>query len=266
MKILLINNDKGWSGGQEHLKDLAAELLKYGEEVHFVVRAGSKSDARFSRSGMPVHSLPGHGLKDLAALYRLVTLLRRERFDIVSINRHHDLLLTALAWQLAFPWRKPGRLMMSYHIATDRRQSLLCLTDAIVCVSEHVRNKVLSGNPDVAGKMTVLHNGIAIEVSPAASKFDTSRPRRFFSEAGFPLIGMVGEFWKNQGELVEIIPQLKQVFPDLKVAFVGDNTDESLFDPILSRVHALDLEKDVFFTGRVPREKFLIYFMILTCR
>lgn len=30
MKVLLINNDKGWSGGQEHLKDLAAELEKSG--------------------------------------------------------------------------------------------------------------------------------------------------------------------------------------------------------------------------------------------
>jgi len=47
MKILLINNDKGWSGGQEHLKDLAAELVLKGVDVHFLVRAGSKSESRF---------------------------------------------------------------------------------------------------------------------------------------------------------------------------------------------------------------------------
>lgn len=255
MKILLINNDKGWSGGQEHLKDLATELLRNGVEVHFVVRAGSKSDVRFRELGMPMNPLPGHGWGDLLALGRLVRLLRRERFDIISINRHHDLLLTALAWQLAFPWCKSGKLIISYHIATARRQPLLNTTDAIICVSEHVRNKVLSGNPDVAEKVTVIHNGITIEAPPAVSKFDLSRPRRFFTGVGFPLIGMVGEFWKNQGELVEIIPQLKHAFPALKVAFVGDNTDKSLYDPILARIHALGLEKDVFFTGRVPREK-----------
>jgi glycosyltransferase involved in cell wall biosynthesis len=255
MKILLINNDKGWSGGQEHLKDLGTELLRHGVVVHFGVRAGSRSDSRFRELGVPVHPLPGHGWRDLQALWRLVTLMRRERFDIVSINREHDLLLTALAWRLAFPWRKPGRLMMSYHTATARRQHLLGSADAIVCISEHVRDKLLLGNPDAAAKVSVLYYGIAIGAPPAADKFDVNRPRRYFSGAGFPLIGMVGEFWKNQGELVDMIPQLKQAFPALKVAFVGDTNNPPLFDPLQAKIRALGVEKDVIFTGRVPRER-----------
>ena len=255
MKILLINNDKGWSGGQEHLKDLAAELLRNGVEVHFVVRAGSKSDERFRKLGTPVHPLPGHGLRDLQALWRLVSLLRRERFDIVSINREHDLLLTVLAWKIAFPWRKPGRLVMVYHTTTTRKQLLLGTVDGIVCISEHVRARLLSGNSHAAGKIIVLHNGIVMPAPPGTDKYNIHRKRRFFAGAQFPLLGMVGEFWKNQQELVEIIPGLLKRFPGLKVAFVGDNTDRGLVDPVMARIRALNLENDVIFTGRVPRER-----------
>ena len=255
MKVLLINNDKGWSGGQEHLKDLSTELGRLGIEVQFVVRAGSRSDTRFRELGVPVHALPGHGLGDVKALFQLVRLLRRERFDIVSVNREHDLFLTALAWHMAFPLRKQGKLMMSYHTSTARRQLLLGSADAILCISEHVRTKLLQGNPAVADKVSVVYHGIALGEPPAAKKFDRNRPRRYFTGEGFPLIGMVGEFWKNQGELIGMIPVLRQSFPDIKVAFVGDNTDEWLITPIMAQVRSLGVEDAVIFTGRVPRER-----------
>ena len=255
MKVLLINHDKGWSGGQEHLKDLASELVRLGVTVHFGVRAGSRSEARFRELDIPVHPVPGHGLGDLKALWGMAGLLRRERFDIVSVNREHDLLLTALARHLAFPFGKPGKFMMSYHTATARRQLLLGAADAIVCISEHVRTRLLAGNPAAADRTSILYYGIAPGPPPGSGRFDPLRRRRFFTDAGFPLIGMVGEFWKNQGELIGMIPLLRDAFPKIKVAFVGDNTDRGLIDPIMEQVHRLGVEDAVIFTGRVPRER-----------
>jgi glycosyltransferase involved in cell wall biosynthesis len=254
MKILLINNDKGWSGGQEHLKDLASDLTRRGNEIHFVVREGSKSDQQFRKLGLSVHSLPGHGFGDVKALFQLVQLLRQERFDIVSVNREHDLFISVLAWHMAFPLHKPGKLMMSYHTATTRKQLLLGSVDAILCISEHVRTRLLQGNPAVAGKVSVIYYGIALGPPPAPEKFDHNRPRRYFKCEGFPLIGMVGEFWKNQGELIGMIPALRKSFPEVKVVFVGDNTDDFLITPIMAQIRYLGLEDAVIFTGRVPRE------------
>ena len=255
MKVLLINNDKGWSGGQEHLKDLAGQLLRFGVEIQFVVRRGSRSDSRFRELGVPVHSLPGHGLGDISALAGMVRLFRREQFDIISVNREHDLLLTGLAWRLAFPLRKKGRLMMSYHTATSRHQLLLGCADAILCISEHVKEKLLQGNPAATRKVSVVYYGISPGEPPAADKFDRNRERRFFTGQGFPLIGMVGEFWKNQLELVEMIPALQKVFPEIKIALIGDNSDQALLQPILSKIERLGVENSVIFTGRVPRER-----------
>jgi glycosyltransferase involved in cell wall biosynthesis len=255
MKVLLINNDKGWSGGQEHLKDLASELVRHGVEVHFVVRAGSKSDSRFRGLGVSVHPLPGHGMGDVKALWMLARLMRREHFDIVSVNREHDLLLTVLARNLAFPVNKPGKLMMSYHTATARKQFFLGSADAVLCISRHVRDKLLRGNPGAALRTSIVYYGIQFGSPPAADKFARDRKRRYFTGIGFPLIGMVGEFWKNQSELVDAIPIMKKDFPGLKVALVGDNSDQGLFVPLMEKIQRMGLEKDVIFTGRIPRER-----------
>jgi glycosyltransferase involved in cell wall biosynthesis len=255
MKLLLVNNDKGWGGGQEHLKDLAVELRKSGVDVHFVVRAGSLSAERFACLEFPVHAMPHHGLRDIQAIVKLAAILRRERFDIISINREHDIVMTVLAGRLAFPFARSGKLIMSYHIGIVRRQPFLGAMDAIVCVSEHVRSRLLQFHPGVASKTRVLHHGISLSSPPGVEKFRTGRARRFFRGVSFPLIGMVGAFWKNQGELVECIPQLKERFPDIMVAFVGDDTEIPLAVPLKEKIKGMGLEKSVIFTGKLTREK-----------
>lgn len=255
MKLLLVNNDKGWGGGQEYLKDLAVELRKSGVDVHFVVRAESLSAERFARLDFPVHSMPQHGLRDIQAILKLAAILRRERFDIISINREHDILMTVLAKRMAFPFARAGLLLMSYHVGITRRQHFLGFMDAIICVSEHVRGRLLQLHPGVAPKTRVIHHGIGLSTPPEAEKFRTGRARRYITGADFPLIGMVGAFFKNQSELVDCIPLLKRRFPDIKVAFVGDNTELPLVVPLMEKIKGMGLEKSVIFTGKMPREK-----------
>lgn len=255
MKILLINNDKGWSGGQEHLLDLSGELLKRGESIQFVVREGSKSAQRFGLLGVPVTALPRHGIAgDLRGFITLVRLLRREQFDIVSINREHDLFLTALAWRTAFPFGSAGRLMMSYHTATSRSQLLLGQADGVLCISEHVRTMLLQGNAVAESRLKVVHYGIRLGFAPDDERFRDDRPRRFFRDRSFPLITMVGEFWKNQVELVDALAILRKKWPGITLALVGDNSDPVLFDPVMEKIRTYALTDNVLFTGRVPRE------------
>lgn len=254
MKILLINNDKGWGGGQENLMDLGRELVRRGEVLHFAVREGSPSDRRFRELGA-VHPLPRRGAGHLVALCRLAAAMRRERFDIVSVNREHDLLLTVLARWVAFPRSRPGKLIMTYHTTSSRPHACLAAVDGVVCISEHVRAKLLAGNPGVAGRTTILYHGIHLGTPPGDEKFNPDRPRRFFREAGFPLIGMVGAFFKNQPEMVEVLALLVRDFPGIRLALVGDNTDRELVEPLLATVERLGLGKNVVLTGQVPRER-----------
>lgn len=256
MKVLLVHNGKGWSGGQEHLKDLATELRDRGVEVHFQVRGDTVNETRFQALGFPVRLTPFKcGWDSVKAFFRLVSVLRRERFDIVSINRDHDLPLTALAYRLAFPFRRNGRLMMSYHLPTVRKQPLLGSVDAIVRISEHVKAKLLQGNPGDAGRTSILYYGIVLPPPPGAEKFSVERPRRFFHGRRFPIIGLVGDSWKSRMELVEMIPSLARAFPDITFALVGNNADRALVGPIEERTRQLGIDDRVVFTGLVPRER-----------
>ena len=253
MKLLLVNNDKGWGGGQEHLRDLAGELRVHGVDVRFVVRAGSPSQERFASLGFTVYPMPHQGFDDLKAIMVLASVMRRERFDLVSINREHDIPLAVLARFLAFPLSRPGKIIMSFHIGVARKQLFLGTMDALICVSEHVRSTLLGRYPRLASKTHVLHHGIRLPEPPGPEKFSPDRVRRLFPGAGFPLIGMVGAFWKNQGELVDCIPALRQAFPGIRVAFVGDNTEMPLVAPLMDKIRLMGVEESIIFTGKLPR-------------
>ncbi len=261
MKVLLVNFDKGWGGGQEQLKSLSLELAGQGCSIHFLCRTGSPSARDFLALGFPVSTFFSAGEGLLRSVRGTAALFRRERFDIVMVTREHDLLRTVLAWKLAFPFWKRGKLVMCYHTATARKQLFLGAADAVVCVSSFVRERLLAGNPRIVSPIAILPNGIPVIAPPSAEKFTVGRRRRFFHGAGFPLIGMVGAFFKNQGELIEIIPLLKREFPSIKVALVGDDTDAGLTGPIKERAAYLGVSDSVIFTGKVPHERLAdIYF------
>ncbi|MDD2944134.1 MAG: glycosyltransferase family 4 protein [bacterium] len=250
MKILFINNDKGWGGGQEFLLQLAKELRGNGCEIHFVVRGGSPSELRFGELGFTIHP----AFHTLKTFINLAAIMRREYFDIVSINREHDIPLTVISRFMAFPFSPFGKVTMNYHIPVARRQYFLGVMNAIVCVSNHIRETVLQSDPSLADKTLVIPNGIKISFPVTEEKFTSTRQRRYFKDSSFPLIGMVGAFWKNQIELIECIPALRDKFPNIKIVFVGDNTEVPLVTPLIDKIQELQVESQVIFTGKVPRE------------
>jgi phosphatidylinositol alpha-1,6-mannosyltransferase len=182
-------------------------------------------------------------------------MFRRERFDAVLVEREHDLLRSALAWRLAFPFGNRGSFIACYHTATARRQLLLGTADAVVCISNHVRERLLAGNPRLRMPVRVLLNGISCAVPVGEEKFSLARRRRYFEGYEFPVIGMVGAFFKNQPELIEAIPLLREAFPAIRVVLVGDDTDRALTNPIKARAEQLGVTDHLVFTGKLPHER-----------
>lgn len=250
MKILFINNDKGWGGGQEYLLELSGQLKSVGHDIHFVVRGGSPSERRFGELGFTVYP----AFHNLKTFLKLSAVMRNERFDVISINREHDIPLATISRFMAFPFSPPSKMVMNYHINVARKQPFLCVMDAIVCVSEHIRETLLLLYPTLAKKTVVISNGIRASLPVPEEKFTLTRQRKYFPDLSFPIIGMVGAFWKNQAELVACIPALREVFPSIKVVFVGDNTEMPLVTPLLDKIRECGVEDQVIFTGKVPHK------------
>lgn len=238
-----------------HMKSLALDLTKKGIVTHILCRAESPSAGIFSVMGLQVWDLWNASRSYPMTIMAVASMLRREKFDIVMVTREHDLIRTVLAWKLAFPFGNRGKLVICYHTATTRKQLFLKTADSVLCVSSFIRDKLLAANPWMASPVTVIPNGIPISGEPPAEKFTDGRPRRFFHDTGFPLIGMVGAFFKNQVELIEIIPALKREFPAIKVALIGDDTDPGLTGPIREKTRLLGVEDSLIFTGKIPHER-----------
>lgn len=255
MKILFVNNDKGWGGGQEFLLNLACALMAKGHCPHVICREGSPSERTFRERGISVHSFSRRGVTACLAPAGMARLFRREMFDIVAVSREHDLLMSAAAWRLAFPFGSSGRFVACYHTATSRRQLLAGTADAVICVSAFVRDQLLVKNGSLAPKTILIPNGIPLAGVPAVDKFDPQRGRRFFTGVGFPLIGMVGAFFKNQEELLQVASLLCTEFPGLTLALVGDTADIAVTGRLREMARQLGLSEHVIFTGKVPHDR-----------
>lgn len=255
MKILLVNNDKGWGGGQQHLLLLAEELQRLGCFPHFLCRSGSPSAKNYASLGFPVWPLWGAGNSIFRSIRKTADLFRRENFDVVVVAREHDLFRTVVARKLSYPFRMQGRLVMSFHTATCKKQLFLGSVDAVICVSSYIRGKLRAANKKIAAPITVIGNGIPVNDGPDVEKFSLQRKRRYFPSGDFPLIGMVGAFFKNQIELIETIPLLQQDFPGIKVALIGDDSDPGLTGPLLERARQLGVTDNLIITGAVPHEQ-----------
>ena len=121
-------------------------------------------------------------------------------------------------------------------------------------IARSLKNALLASNGSAGSKTTVIANGIAQSPAPEETKWYPDRPKRFFRNVGFPLIGMVGPLWKNQIALIDVLALLKQDFPALKLALVGTTDDPAYLLPLQERIADLGLEEQVIFIGKLPRE------------
>ncbi len=250
MKILFVTNTRFASGAELHMEDLAGWMREHGQEPVFLVSVDSDLERFCGDAGIPAHAVFDKSRK-LSLLQRIGKALRSEQPDVISINREHNILPMLLATKLVSPWlgKKP-KMVAVFHTPTGRYYPGLTRFDGIIATSGHTGAAFVRGNPGIERMMEIIHYGIRIPEVDAAAKRDRNRPRRFFRDRGFPIIGMVGALWKNQEELVDAVPLMLETFPDLTVAFIGGHWGKSR--SLEERIERLGLKRNCVQTGRVP--------------
>lgn len=253
MKIVFINNARLCSGAEEHLIDLAHWFTRKGAKLLFVVRNNSVFADRLKEEALPFVPCFAEKGEKVRSVVRIARLLIREQPDVISVNREHNIYPTWLAVKLAgaFLRRRP-KMVMVFHTPTGRKYPILRSFDGMIATSRFTDSSFRKANSALPESNTVIHYGIQLPPPPEADKFLPDRPRRFFRERGFPVIGMVGELWKNQEELVPIAQLLVQEFPSLCVAIVGGEGHAS-FSQLRDRIASCGLERHFELIPRIPR-------------
>ena len=253
MKVVFINNARLCSGAEEHLIDLGHWLSQQGVQLLFVTRVNSVFSARLKEESLPFVPCFAEAGEKVRSIARIARLLIREQPDVISVNREHNIYPTWLASLLARPFlRRRPKMVMVFHTPTGRRYPILRSFDGIIATSQYTAASFVKANPGLPKSSAVIHYGIQLSPAPDPVKSVPERPRRFFRERGFPVIGMVGELWKNQEELIPITQRLVEEFPSLCVAIVGGEGHAS-FAHLRDWIAACGLERHFELVPRIPR-------------
>jgi glycosyltransferase involved in cell wall biosynthesis len=250
LKILYVNNARVSSGAEDHMVDVASWLRDRGEEPVFLITGGSVLEKQLGEAGIRYHPVFDRSRR-ITLPVRIARAIADERPDIISINREHNILPVLYSYRLVSPrLRKKPKLVAVFHTPTGRYYPGLKRFDGIIATSEYTAGTFVRANPGIERILEIIHYGIRMPAVDAAAKRDNGRPRRYFRDRGFPVIGMVGELWKNQEELVDAAPLMLAAFPDMTVAFIGGYGESATLNERIAR-HGL--QERVVLTGRLPR-------------
>lgn len=249
MKILHINTEKTWRGGEQQLLNLLQGLNKRNITSHLACQPGSAMEERAKNVGIEVFPIAMHGEGDLLASYRLRRLITEFRYDILHSHTSHA---HTLAFFASFGTKT--RLLVSRRVDFSIfRHSFMRLSgfkyrylaDYYIAISHKIRDVLVSdGIP--AQRIFVVHSGINPErfvSSPKdhlISEFNIRKDERVVVNVAH----LAGH--KGQKYLVRAVPHVLAKIPTARFFIVGGG---ELMPELQSLATSLGLRQKLIFTG-----------------
>jgi glycosyltransferase involved in cell wall biosynthesis len=250
VKVLLVDLETEWRGGQNQALLLLKGLRERGDEAELVAADGSALGQRAGSAGVRVHSV-SRGLFRLPAARKVRVLLGDGGFDLVHANEAHA--VTA-AWLARWPGSASRRpLVISRRVGYPIGKSLLAqaryrAAARIVANSKWVAEQaVASGAP--REKISVVYEGADIPPRFTPEQRQCARARWGISQPT-QLLGCVGVLLPDKGQewLIRAVAKVKKEFPGTKLLLAGDGPSRGQLE-LLAR--KLNLKEDVIFAGFV---------------
>ena len=253
MKILFVNNFRGRGGGEEFLRDLLPGLAAQGVQVGLVCKPGSPLYHMFSGSEVRVYPIDRSGFDGITSVFKIATIIRRGGYDAVNIQRRHDIFQSWIAAKLS---RKRPALIYTVQVFDFvRSRFLLNRMDRIVTISRYIRDAIISFEPVLRSKLSVQYYGID-HTRFGSGKGDQQFLRRKFGFApDVPVIGTVGDLWKNQIEFLDVLAGLKKIIPSVRYALVAAETGIGQIQQFKDRAAVLGVADSVLWAGRLNKEE-----------
>jgi glycosyltransferase involved in cell wall biosynthesis len=125
---------------------------------------------------------------------------------------------------------------------------MLARASAIVAVSHAFADVVTKRlAPELAGKVSVIHNGVSAELIRKHELLDTQLPARYILNVA------TFETKKGQSYLLDAFARIARFYPDLHLVLAG--RDAGIMNDLIRRASMLGLEKRVLFLLDVPHTK-----------
>jgi glycosyltransferase involved in cell wall biosynthesis len=258
MKILFVNNFRSRGGGEEFLRELLPGLAAKSSQVGLVCRPNTPLVEMFKNSKVELHPIQRSGLHAVDAVFKTAKVIRDGGYEIVNIQRSHDILQGWLAAR--FSGRDPAVMYTVQVPEFLRSRFLLRRMNGIATISRHIRDRLTVFDPSLAPRISIVHYGIDLETfKPAAVPGGLIRSR-FGLPRDAKIIGTVGDLWKNQIEFLDVLAVLRKQFPQVYYAIVGLPKENELLRDFKARAMTLGLTDAVLWPGRLEKNDMFSFY------
>jgi glycosyltransferase involved in cell wall biosynthesis len=249
MKILHINTERTWRGGEQQTLYLLRSLIERGIGCHLVSQAESPMAQKALEAGVEVFPIAMHGEADLPASLRIRKLITTYNYDIVHSHTSHAHSLAYFASVGCKVCRLVTR-RVDFSIFRHRFLRLSGLkyrfmADHYIAISHKIK-EVMVNDGIAAERISVVHSGIdlqrfsGISGDHLLSEFKLKPDERVVINVAH----LAGH--KGQKFLVRAIPHVLAVFPKVRFFIIGRG---ELMSELQTLATSLRINRALTFTG-----------------
>lgn len=249
IKVLHIDTEQGWRGGQQQVTYLLSAMVADGYETALVCQPQSHIQNYCLEKGLPHFPIRMFGEIDFIAGLRIAWLCRKKGYTILHLHSAHALAIGLWAKLFCPSIKLIAVRRVDFHLKKNKFSQVkyrTMLLDKIVCISEGIKKVLIQdGIPET--KIVTIHSGIDIH------KFDhyqsgADLKQKYGIPANQILVGtiavMVGH--KDYPNLLNAAKIVIESQENVTFCAVGDGP---LKKSILELAHKLELGKRFIFAG-----------------
>lgn len=244
LKILHIDPERAWGGGEVQVTGLLDYLASWGHANHLLCDPAGRLFEEVRGKKISVFPFAMVNEVDLRPVLSLRRLIRKERYDIVHFHTKRAHALAAWLGRIYPGVRYIVTRRMDYPIRKNWYNDLLYngRVDGVVAISDKIA-ALLAGGGVRREQIRVIPSGI----EPA--RFEEAR--RAAPGSGLPIIGTAAVLEERKGHrlLLEAAAELKRQGLRLLYRFAGEGSQKEALKRITAQ---LGLEAEVVFLGFVP--------------
>jgi len=258
MNILFVNNFRGRGGGEEFLRDLLPGLIEKGCSIGLVCRPDTPLVDMFVNSAVNLYPIQRNGLNALPSVFKTAKAIRDGQFEIIAIQRGHDIIQ---AWIGALLSGKKPKLIYTAQVPEFiRSRFILKRMKRIITISRYIRDKIVTFAPEVASRVKIIYYGIDLSQFNSVTVQRGILRNRFSLPYSTPIIGTVGDLWKNQIEFLDAFYLIKKEIPQTRFALVACESSTVFVDAFKKRAAELGLTDSLIWTGRLSKNEMSAFY------
>jgi L-malate glycosyltransferase len=252
MKILFVDLEREWRGGQSQAFLTLRGLRDEGHEVVLVAPKGAPLAERVAAlGGIPVRRVLIHGMR-LWAAFEIRALLRERKFNLIHVNEPHA--LTA-AWFAKAHQRLP--IVLSRRIGFPLKKTWIArarygaLTKFLANCKDVEQSLLLSGV--ARSRIAIVNEGVEVPAQTSPEEREAARTTWKIKKEEF-LFGCVGVFVPEKGQrhLIGALAILRKQFPHARLILAGDGKCRGGLESLARELGQSDA---VVFTGFLSNVK-----------